>query len=147
MTEPLPSDVAITAWARLVRQGQRVLALVEGDLKAAGFPPLAWYDALLELRRVGDKGLRPYRLQREMLLAQYNMSRLLDRLVRAGHVERLPSAEDGRGTLMRISASGRELLDRMWPVYRAAIDRHFASRLSETEAATLSRLLARLGDG
>ena len=140
------SDDAITAWARLVRVSGRLVQHVEADLKAAGMPPLAWYDALLELKRAGPRGLRPFQLQDEMLLTQYNMSRLVDRIVRAGHAERLPCNEDGRGHLVRITPDGRTLLRRMWPAYRAAIARHFAGRLEEREARELSGILARLKD-
>ncbi len=138
------SEGAIAAWARLVRVSQSLLAAVEDDLKSAGFPPLAWYDALLELRRRGKAGLRPYELQAAMLLAQYNLSRLMDRLSIAGYVERLPCETDRRGQILRITPAGRTLLAAMWPAYRAAIAKHFATRLDgcETErlAATLSKL-------
>ena len=43
-----PSTEATAAWIRLMRVQSRVLDAVEQDLKKAGFPPLAWYDALLE---------------------------------------------------------------------------------------------------
>ncbi len=139
------SDDAITAWARLVRVSQALLSKVEADLKAAGFPPLAWYDALLELKRSGPDGLRPYQLQERMLLAQYNLSRLTDRLSRAGYVERRDCPEDARGQILTITRDGRALLRRMWPGYRAAIAAHFAGRLAPDEAAALGRLLGKLG--
>ncbi len=88
MPERPPSDAVIRAWARLIRAQQAALAAVEAELKAAGFPPLAWYDALLELSRVDGAGLRPFALEQQLLLAQYNLSRLLDRLEKAGYVER-----------------------------------------------------------
>ena len=44
-----PSPETTSCWTRLVRVQQGLLAAVEQDLKKAGFPPLAWYDALLEL--------------------------------------------------------------------------------------------------
>ena len=75
---------AIDAWARLQRASGNVLARVEARLKAAGFPPLGWYDVLLELSRAEDKTLRPVEIEKRMLLAQYNVSRLLDRLAAAG---------------------------------------------------------------
>ena len=46
-----PSTEATAAWIRLMRVQSRVLDCVEQDLKKGGFPPLAWYDALLELSR------------------------------------------------------------------------------------------------
>ncbi len=42
-----PSTEATAAWIRLMRVQTRVLDAVEQELKKAGFPPLAWYDALL----------------------------------------------------------------------------------------------------
>src|ERR1700693_2564171 len=64
-----PSTEATAAWIRLMRVQSRVLDAVEQDLKKAGFPPLAWYDALLELSRgptggaprVKDRQARPVR--------------------------------------------------------------------------------------
>ena len=138
-----PSEAAILAWARLMRSSRHVLGAIEADLKQAGFPPLEWYDALLELKRAPE-GLRPVALESRLLLAQHNVSRLLDRLARAGHVERLRCEKDGRGYDVRITPAGRELLAAMWPVYRAAIQRHVGCRLEEREAATLAELLGRL---
>jgi DNA-binding MarR family transcriptional regulator len=143
MPERPPSDAVIRAWARLVRAQQAVLAAVEADLKAAGFPPLAWYDALLELSRA-EKGLRPFALEQELLLAQYNLSRLLDRLERAGYLERRACPEDGRGQIVAITPSGRALVKRMWPTYRAAIARHVGAKLSEDDASRLAALLGKL---
>ena len=138
-----PTDAVITAWARLVRVPQAVLAAVEADLKAAGLPPLSWYDALLELAR-SRGGLRHFELEQRMLLAQYNLSRLVDRLEAAGYLERRPCPEDGRGQVLRINRSGRALLKRMWPVYGAAIARHVGARLTKAEATQLAELLGRL---
>ncbi len=139
------SEERVEAWARLVRVSQSLLAAVDSDLKAAGFPPLSWYDALLELRRAGKVGLRPFELQEEMLLAQYNLSRLVDRLIKAGYATRRPCAEDGRGQILTITAKGEGLLKSMWPVYRAAIRRHFADKLGAQDARVLGRILDALG--
>jgi DNA-binding MarR family transcriptional regulator len=143
MPERLPSDGVICAWARLIRAQQSVLAAVEAELKAAGFPPLAWYDVLLELSRA-QEGLRPFALEQELLVAQYNLSRLLDRLEGAGYLERRACPEDGRGQIVAITAAGRALVKRMWPTYRAAIARHLGAKLSEDEASRLATLLGKL---
>ena len=144
MENPSLSDEAVAAWAKMIRVSQSLLSRVEADLKAAGLPPLAWYDALLELRRAGRAGLRPYALQQEMLLAQYNLSRLADRLIASGYVERQPCAEDGRGHVLVITPAGRAVAKRMWPVYRAAIRRHFADRLGGRDIKTLAAIMDKL---
>ena len=141
---PRPSDPAVTAWACLIRAHRCAVANVEARLKQAGLPGLDWYDVLLELERAGAKGLRPFELQKELLFAQYNLSRLIDRMAAAGHVVRKASAEDGRGQLLSVSASGRALRRRMWPSYAAAIEDAVGSHLSDDEARSLADLLGRL---
>ena len=140
-----PSKSAVRAWARLVRVQQALLAVVEHDLKAAGQPPLAWYDVLLELERAEHGRLRPHELERRLLLAQYNLSRLLDRLERAGLVRREPCGEDGRGHWVTLTTAGRERRAQMWPCYARAIQSHVGGRLADGEADALVALLDRLG--
>jgi DNA-binding MarR family transcriptional regulator len=145
MTGKMPSEAAVTAWINLLRARETVLAAVEADLKAAGFPPLGWYDVLLELRRAGSAGLRPMEFEEKLLLAQHNVSRLLDRLEKAGLIRREAHESDGRGQRIHATGDGLDLQTRMWPVYGAAIERHLGSRLAgDAEASALSALLAKL---
>lgn len=137
-------EIEITAWARLLKVSATLLDAVERDLKAAGLPPLAWYDALLELHRAGKAGLRPGDLQKEMLLPQYNVSRLIDRLEVAGYALRIPHPEDGRGQVLQITEEGRALIRRMWRVYRKTIAGNFAAKLDARDAERLATLLTRL---
>jgi len=141
-----PSEATIRAWARLLKARHRALAAVEAALKAAGLPPLAWYDVLLETERAGKDGLRPFELERAMLLAQYNLSRLVDRIEAAGYVERRPCADDRRGHLIAITEAGRAMRRRMWPVYARAIEAEIGQRLSGKQAAALGDLLGHLID-
>ncbi|MBW0004474.1 MAG: winged helix-turn-helix transcriptional regulator [Hyphomicrobiales bacterium] len=147
MPESTPSEAVIQAWARLVKAQHKVLRAVEADLNKAGFPPLAWYDVLLALRRAQGKGLRHLEIEAQLLLAQHNVSRLVDRLEKNGLVERRRAMEDGRGQLVSITSNGRDLLRRMWPTYRAAIARHVGRKLgAETQAKALAALLGQLID-
>ena len=142
-----PGKATISAWARLARVQQQALRSIEGALKDAELPPLAWYDVLLELEGAGEPGLRPFELERAMLLAQYNLSRLIDRLEAAGHVERVSCEEDGRGHLIAITASGRAIRRRMWPVYARAIEASIGRHLAADEIRSLDALLGVLQDG
>jgi DNA-binding MarR family transcriptional regulator len=143
----LPKDPAIAAWVALVRASNGVISAIQAEAKAAGIPPLEWYDVLWELERSPDGARRPFELERGLLLAQYNLSRLIDRLHRAGYVDKLKCPEDGRGLVLVITEQGRALRKRMWPVYSAAIEKHIGSRLSEGEARTLSSLLMQVLPG
>ena len=140
-----PSTEATAAWIRLMRVQSRVLDAVEQDLKKAGFPPLAWYDALLELSRAPSGEMRPVELEKQMLIPQYSTSRLIDRLVDEGLAARRECKIDKRGQFVEITEAGRELQKKMWSAYSAAIEKHVGSKLSDADAMKLCGLLDRLG--
>lgn len=140
---PKPNEAVVSAWTRLMRARERLLGLIEADLKTAGMPPLAWYDVLWELARSQSGRLRPYELEERTLLAQYNLSRLIDRLEKEGLVGREVFAQDGRGRWVVITDAGRQLRERMWTVYGKAIETHIGGKLSEGEARTIAGLLDR----
>ncbi len=79
-----------------------------------------------------------------MPLAQYNLSRRLDRMEREGLVERLPRAEDGRGQVVRPTEAGRRLRRRMWPVNAGAVRDAVGAKLTEAEARDVAKLLGKL---
>ena len=129
---------------------QKALQEIDETLAKSKLPPLSWYDVLLELERAGEAGLRPFALEREMLLAQYNLSRLIDRIEKAGYVERRACADDGRGQVVAITTAGKSVRRRMWPVYAKAIQSFLGNQLTETEIGmldgTLGKLLGREAD-
>lgn len=139
-----PTEVTITGWARLVRAQRAVMAAIEGELKQAGFQPLAWYDVLLELKRQPDGRLTPRGLEQEMLFEQYNLSRLLDRMEVEGLVRRIPYPGDKRRQIIEITDEGRSLQKRIWPVYAAAIEQYVGSKLNEKEIQALADALKKL---
>src|SRR5262245_15265256 len=141
-----PSDAVVDAWIALMRAQQVMLLTIERAFREAKLPPHAWYDALWELDRAATGGLRPFEIERRMLIAQSNISRLLDRLEEQGYVARQPCEEDGRGQTIVITPSGREMRKHMWPVYARAISEAIGQRVSEREAANLASLLTKLVD-
>lgn len=139
-----PNAAAVEAWMRLMKAQHAALSQVEQAFKDGGFPPLSWYDVLWELERGNSGGMRPFELERALLVPQYGLSRLLERMAKAGYLERRPCEEDGRGQLILLSKTGRQLRKRMWQVYAPTLKRAVADRLTEKEAETLSRLLGKL---
>lgn len=139
-----PSDDAVRAWARLERAHRAALGTVEARLAKAGLPDLSWYDVLLELEHAGAAGLRSFQLQAAMLLQQYNLSRLIDRMTAADVVAKAPSEEDGRGLVLTVTKEGRALRRKMWPVYAAAIEEAVGRHFTAAEAAALASFLGRI---
>ena len=148
-----PSTEATAAWIRLMRVQSRVLDAVEQDLKKAGFPPLAWYDALLELSRAPCGEMRPVELEKQMLIPQYSTSRLIDRLVDEGLAARRevqdrqarPVRRDHRGRARVAEEDVERLFGRDRKACRLETVRH---RCGEAlRPARPARLLLRRGQG
>ena len=141
-----PSDSVISAWIALMRAQQTTLLKIERAFRDAKLPAHSWYDVLWELERAGSKGLRPYEIERQILIAQSNISRLIDRLEEAGYVERRPCEADGRGQVVVITTTGVAIRKRMWPVYASAINEAVGVKVSEREASALATFLSKLTD-
>ena len=138
------TPAVVEAWANLVRTERTLLDKVEEDLKRARLPPLDWYHVLHEIDRSPKGMMRQTGVQDRTQLAQYNVCRLVDRMEKDGLVERRQCTQDGRSNVVLITAKGRELRRRMWPVYAAGIEEHFGARLTAEEAQQLAGLLAKL---
>ncbi|WP_180939863.1 MarR family winged helix-turn-helix transcriptional regulator [Sinorhizobium mexicanum] len=139
-----PTLATTRAWVALMRAQRRVLAAIEKDFKEAGLPPLGWYDVLWELVRAEAGRLRPFEIEARTLLAQYNLSRLIDRLEKEGLVRREAFDEDARGCWVVVTEAGRQMRARMWQTYAGSIERHVGAKLGEAEAGKLAELLSRL---
>jgi DNA-binding MarR family transcriptional regulator len=139
-----PTAAVVEAWASLVRTERALLDKVEEALKRARLPPLDWYHVLHEIDRAPKGMMRQTRVQDRTQLAQYNVCRLVDRLEHERLVERRQCQLDGRNNVLVITAKGRALRRRMWPIYAAAIEAHVGAHLTQAEAEQLARLLGKL---
>jgi DNA-binding MarR family transcriptional regulator len=83
-------------------------------------------------------------LASRVVLSRTRVSRLVDELVAAGLVERLPDPADGRASLASITRQGRAALRRAAPVYLAGIERYFTRHLSQREKQTLTTALGKV---
>ncbi len=143
MTHAL-SKATVDSWIALNRAQRATFDRMQEALKAEGFPALEWYDVLLELWRAPERRLRQSEIQRRTLFAQYNVSRLIDRLEGAGLVRREPCPEDARARTVGITDEGLRLREAMWVPYSAAISKYVGAKLTEAEAAALAGLLTKL---
>ena len=137
---------ATRGWLRLRRVHDRLTAAVEDALKGANLPPLVWHETLAELERGPPEGLRPFEIERALGAAQSNVSRLLDRMAKAGVIERAACEADRRGWRVRQTEAGRQLRARMWERCSGVIADKFAGRLSDKQIRQLDDILGDLID-
>jgi DNA-binding MarR family transcriptional regulator len=139
MVMTAPAAVTLLAWDRLLGASARALRAAQRALRAADLPPLEWYDVLVALERHGPA--RPRDLQRRVGIEQYNLSRLLARMARAGLVAIGPCPDDARGQIVALTGAGAERRAAMWPAYAAAIRGAIEDRLDPEERIRLAGML------
>jgi DNA-binding MarR family transcriptional regulator len=124
------------------------LSLLQGVsfARVFGRHGLTWgeYLVLAALRRAGPPyRMNPTALYGALILSSGGMTKRLDRLERAGLVERLPDPVDRRGRLVALTDKGRELADRA-VVDHLANEEDLLGALSAAERGELSDLLRKL---
>ena len=98
------------------------------------------YNVLRILRGAGEAGIPTLAIRDRMVDASPGVTRLVDRLERAGYARRERSAPDRRQVLCRITAAGLSLLSRLdGPI--SAYDDEAVAMLSAAEKRELVRLL------
>jgi DNA-binding MarR family transcriptional regulator len=83
------------------------------------------------------------KLAEELGVSHPTASQLVDRLVLAGHVERVESATDRRITLARLTEGGEQLAQRLWQGRMSHL-RHCLAQLDEQDLAALRQGLRAL---
>jgi DNA-binding MarR family transcriptional regulator len=96
------------------------------------------------LDRVGPPhSITPTALRRYLRLSLAGVGKRVDRLTALGLVERVPDARDRRSQRVRLSATGRALLDRMISADAREAHIRWAIELSPEERAVMLRVLRR----
>lgn len=141
-----PTHDELVAWRSFLRAHARITRALEAELVAEQRLSLASYDVLVQLTEAPQRRLRMTELADAVLLSRSGVTRVVDRLERAGLVSRLPVENDGRGVAAQLTAAG---LNRLRVASRTHLDgvvRHFAVRLEAEDLAVLDRICRRLGD-
>lgn len=132
-----------TSPAEVGARVRRIAALLEAEVSddlAARDVTRAELDVLTALRRSG-RPLRAGEITTMTGSPGASITKRLDRLERAGLVERAVHERDKRGVLVALTAEGEGLVDELFP-RQVEHERAALVDLSEAERAELGRLLA-----
>lgn len=102
------------------------------------------YDVLYQLVRAGARGMRQRDLTDRLIISQPSLSRMIERLVQEGLIDRCPDPNDGRGALLALTEAGRELQRRIGAGHASDIARVMRERLTDEELMMLKSLAERL---
>jgi DNA-binding MarR family transcriptional regulator len=86
-------------------------------------------------------------LNRHVLLSQPALSRLVDRLVERGLVERCADPADGRGVRLSLTGTGRDKQRQIGRRHARSVARAVTARVSTEELRQLRSICAKLAEG
>jgi DNA-binding MarR family transcriptional regulator len=134
-------DPRLDAWRAFLRAHARVIRTLERELQDEERLALTDYDVLVQLARAEDRRMRMSELADGLLLSRSGATRLIDRLVADGLVERVICDTDRRGQWASLTDAGLERLRRATPVHLRGVAEHFLDRLSDDDIAAMERML------
>ncbi|HEY9292579.1 MAG TPA: MarR family transcriptional regulator [Microlunatus sp.] len=134
--------LANDAWESLLT-AHAVLIKQMAATDAWGELSMREYDVLYTLSKCPEP-VRARELTRHVLLSQPALSRMVDRLVERGLVQRTADPADGRGVRLSLTDAGREQQRRVGGRHAVDVARMVGDRLSPAELRTLEELCLKL---
>lgn len=129
------------AWRSLARTHAAVSGRLQEALAQAELPPLAWFEMLAAIAASDEERMKMGELAEALVITRGGLTKLVDRLVKAGLIERTFCETDRRVSYATLLPAGAELLEEMVPVVSAELELAFAARLSERQADDLKSTL------
>lgn len=123
-----PGEMA--AWHAFIRSHARVVRLLEAELEAEQGLTLPAYEVLAHLSEAADRRLRMSDLAAMSVVTPSGLTRVVDRLVREGLVERQRCSADARVVYATITEAGVERIRSAYPTHLQGVRRHLIDRLS-----------------
>jgi DNA-binding MarR family transcriptional regulator len=144
MTDLIPPDEVLRAF---LGSYKLVVTYLEQQFAAAQAPSLIESALLTRLHRAPDQRLRMQEAGRYLVVTKSGISRIIDRMVKAGYVTREEWETDRRVTYIVLTDDGRQALRHSARVYREAFRSSFLATLDDDQLHQLVYLLDRVSAG
>jgi DNA-binding MarR family transcriptional regulator len=135
-------DVEDAAWRGLRRINVLTLAAIASELQRDSQLSDADYEVLSGLTESPRDRLRFGDLAAATRWSTSRLSHHVDRMHGPGLVERTPSEDDARGTIVILTALGRSTIEAAAPCHVRSVRRHIFDRLTAEQTAQLADIVA-----
>jgi DNA-binding MarR family transcriptional regulator len=134
-----PQDPRIEPWRAFLQAHARVTRRLDEELRAEHDLSLAEYDALLSIAEAPDRRIRMRQLADRVILSKSGVTRLIDRLVLDGLVQRDACLSDARGAEAVLTTAGLDRLRRASRTHLRGIDEHFIAVVDDADLTVIQR--------
>ena len=139
-------DPRLAPWRAFVRAHAQVSRRMDEDLRTEHGLSLQEYVALLFLAEAPDRRLRMGRLADALSLSKSGATRLIDRLVSDGLVDRVSCASDLRGAEAALTKAGVDRLRTAAPTHLRGIAEYFLSGIDGEDLEIVERTMLGVAD-
>src|SRR5688572_2009938 len=141
-----PRDARLAPWRAFVVAQAHVSRRLDEDLRAEHGLSLQEYVALLILAEAPERRLRMGRLAESLTLSKSGATRLIDRLVDDGLVDRVSCSSDLRGAEAALTEAGVNRLRTAAPTHLRGIADYFLSAIDGDDLETVERTMRSVAD-
>ena len=136
-----PSDPRLEVWRTFLQAHARLFRRLDDELRQEHGLSLPEYEALMHVGRAPGRRLRMSQLAQQVLLSKSGVTRLVDRLVADGLIERSTCSTDARGAEAVLTTAGLARLRSAAGTHLRGIDRYFVSALTPGDLETIARTM------
>jgi MarR family transcriptional regulator, 2-MHQ and catechol-resistance regulon repressor len=137
-------DERIRLMSLLVRTHRLLAERLGRELEEAAGIPLVFFDVLIHVAAAPDGRLTMSRLSTDVALTTGGVTRLVDRMVDAGLVERQNCPNDRRSIHVVLTPVGHDVMGRAIAAHAESIERHLFTPLGAGDRAALAAALTKV---
>jgi DNA-binding MarR family transcriptional regulator len=141
-----PRDPRLAPWRAFLVAHKRVSRRLDEELRAEHDLSFGEYDALLTIAQAPDRRIRMRQLADEVILSKSGVTRLIDRLVGDGLVERSACLADARGAEAVLTERGLSRLRAASNTHLRGIREHFLAILDGADLEAIERAMSSIAD-
>lgn len=134
----------MAAWHAMLRSHSAVVRKLETELQADHGLSLPAYEVLAHVSEAPDRRMRMSDLTSCSRLSPSGLTRLVDKLVRQGLVERVRCPEDARVVYAALTDEGFTRLRSAYPTHLRGVRAHVVDRLDAMELDVVAFALGKL---
>lgn len=133
----------VRAWREIMHVHAAVTEALDETLRTEMGIPGSWYEALVEIAFAGGN-MRMHEFAAETTLTKSGATRFVDRLEKAGLVERRLCPTDRRAFHLSLTERGKSVQKAADPLVLRVIDERFGRYLTDDEAMILRQALSKV---
>lgn len=137
-----PRDPRLAPWRAFLVAHARVSRRLDEELRAEHDLSFGEYDAMLTIAQAPGRRIRMSRLADEVILSKSGVTRLVDRLVGDGLVERSACLADARGAEAVLTERGLTRLRAASKTHLRGIQEHFVGILDSADLEVVERAMS-----